>query len=557
MPFGIGRRYRHMKRYRQIGEVLLRHGFGFLLQQSGLSLLLPPFKRYKVRREKQDSALSLGARLRLTLDQLGPTFVKFGQLISTRPDIVPPEIFKELEDLQDNVAPISFEQIKTHLETTLGRPIEELFSDFSTQPLAAASIGQVHRATLLDGTKVVVKVRRPGIEAMIATDLEIMYSFAQNLAARYDNQLIDFVELVDHFSKSIRRELDYTREGRNIDRFRQKFSDNPDVIIPEVYWDYSNDSVLTMNYIEGIKLRDIDKIKATNIDLTKLAHITVDALIEQVFQHGIFHGDPHPGNLLVTEDGKLVFLDFGNVGRIDPLTMNSLAKLMVAITKRDIDGILKVMQDLGALSEQPTREMYLDIAEIIDDYYDRKLKELNFSQIAEDILYFVRSYPVRMPPELTLLVKALVTVEGVGSRLVPDFNVMASLEPFAKKWIKEHYSLKQITEAGFDWASTWIKTSAQLPLKLDTALDTVNRGDLEIQFHHRGLERFINRLDIIANRLTAALIVASLIVGSSFVMLIDRGPRISNVPLIGLLGFLLAGMIGVWLLVSILRSGRY
>lgn len=557
MPLALNRRYRHLKRYRQIGEVLLRHGFGYLIQQSGIAALRPRFRRLKAAKDKSKEDVSIGARLRLVLEQLGPTFIKFGQLMSTRPDIVPPDILKELEKLQDNVAPVRFEQIKEQVEQALGQPIEELFSSFSTQPLAAASIGQVHRARLLDGTEVVVKVRRPGVESIIATDLEIIYRLAHTFADRVDDQFIDVFELVDYFAKMIRRELDYTREGRNIDRFNLKFSGNPNVVIPTVFWDYTTDRVLTMNYIEGITLRELPSRDNSSIDTARIADIAVQALVQQIFEFGIFHGDPHPGNLLVTEEGSLVFLDFGIIGRIDPQTMEQLAKLVVAITKRDIEEILKVFEALGALTEQPSRDMYLDLSELIDDYYDKTLKELNFSRIAEDLLWFIRSHPLKMPIDLTLLLKALVTVEGIGTRLVPDFNVIEAMEPFARAWAKEHYTVGRLAKVGTDAAKEWVKTAAKLPIELESALNTINRGDLEINFQHRGLERLINRLDIVSNRLTAGMIIGALIVGSSFVLTTDRGPRILNLPLIGLLGFLLAGMIGIWLLISILRSGRY
>ena len=305
----------------------------------------------------------------------------------------------------------------------------------------------------------------------------------------------------------IRRELDYTREG-NIDRFNLKFSGNPNVVIPTVFWDYTTDRVLTMNYIEGITLRELPSRDNSSIDTARIADIAVQALVQQIFEFGIFHGDPHPGNLLVTEGGSLVFLDFGIIGRIDPQTMEQLAKLVVAITKRDIEEILKVFEALGALTEQPSRDMYLDLSELIDDYYDKTLKELNFSRIAEDLLWFIRSHPLKMPIDLTLLLKALVTVEGIGTRLVPDFNVIEAMEPLRGRGQKSNSTVGRLAKVGTDAAKEWVKTAAKLPIELESALNTINRGDLEINFQHRGLERLINRLDIVSNRLTAGRLLA-------------------------------------------------
>lgn len=557
MPLAINRRYRHFKRYRQIGEVLLHHGFGYLLQQIGLASLLSPFKRLKAIKVESAEELSLGARLRMVMEELGPTFIKFGQLMSTRPDIVPPSIIKELEGLQDDVTPISFSKIKSQVEQELKRPITEVFKDFQIQPLAAASIGQVHRGTLLDGTEVVVKVRRPEAETVIATDLEIMFRLAHAIEERWGKTVIDCVELVSYFSKMIREELDYKREARNIQRFRHQFINNPDVIIPRVHLEFCTKKILTMDYIEGLKLRDLTLLNEYGIDLPKLADIAAGAFIEQVFKHGFYHGDPHPGNLLVTADGKLVFLDFGIVGRLDEKTMKSLAKFIVAITKQDVDSILDVFEELEAFTQRPTREMYLAINELVDEYYGRTLEELDFSMIAEDLLDFTRQYPIKLSPDLTLLVKSLVTIEGVGARLVPDFNVMEVIEPFAREWVKKNYSAGHL--AGLAWEHTrdWAKILFRLPEQVDSTLDILKNGELEIQVHYSGLDKLINRLDVASNRLTAGLIIGALIVGSSFILVMGQGPKLLNVPLIGLLGYLLAGMIGIWLLISILRSGRY
>lgn len=555
---GFNRRYRHLKRYRQIGEVLLKHGFGYLIQQIGIAQLLPPFKRLKALQVGQrEEGIALGARLRMVLEQLGPTFIKFGQLLSTRPDIIPPDILIELEKLQDNVASIDYSLIKEVVESELERPIGEVFAFFDQEPLAAASISQVHRARLMDGTEVVVKVRRPRIEEIIGTDLEIMYRIANAVKDRFDDKPIDSVELVDSFAKMIRQEFDFTREGRSIERFCQNFADNPNVIIPKVYWEYSTIKVLTMDYIDGIKLRERIIINEQNIDVAKLADIAVDAFVAQVFDFGFFHGDPHPGNLMVTSSGELVFIDFGIVGRIEPQTIKLLANLIVAVTRRDVDGLLDVLSQLDAFNQKPSREMYLDILELFDLYYDKTLKELDFSIIAEDLLAFTRNHPVRVPSDLILLIKALVTVEGIGASLTPDFNIMENLEPIARKWIKENYNAKHLTKEGYKQASKWVKSVSNIPVEFESLLGTINRGELKIQFEHRGLDLLINRLDIASNRLTAGLIVGSLIVGSSFVMVMDQGPRLLSLPIVGVLGFLLAAMIGLWLVISILRSGRY
>ncbi len=557
MPLAITRHYRHFKRYRRIGEVLLHHGFGYLLHETGFLSLLSPFKRLKAMKEESASSYGLGPRLRMVLEELGPTFIKFGQLLSTRPDFIPPKIINELENLQDNVAPVAFAYIKGQIENELGKPITELFLEFENRPLAAASIGQVHRAVLIDGTPVVVKIRRPNVENVIATDLEIMFRLARNIEERLGKGFVDGVELVEYFAKTIRQELDYKREGRNIDRFRHQFLDNSNIIVPEVYWDLSTSKILTMDYVSGIKLKDQHLLFESNIDLNKVANIAIEAFFNQIFKHGFYHGDPHPGNLLVTGEGKLVFLDFGVVGRLDRGTMKSLAKLMVAGVRRDVDLVMEVFRDLEAFREKPSRQMYLAFNNLIDEYYGRTLKELDLPTITEDLLDLVRLYPIKLPSDLTLLVKVLLTIESVGTRLVPDFNIIEALEPFTKAWIKENYNVQQLTELAWEHTRKVTKSLLNFPGQAESVLDLIEAGEMKINFQHQGLEKLINRLDVASNRLTIGLIIGSLILGSSFLLIMEQGPKFLNVPLIGLLGYLLAAVIGVGLLISILRSGRF
>ncbi len=557
MPFSINRRYRHIQRYRQIGEVLLRHGFGYLLQQTGLIYVLPPLRRIQAMKRHHEQLLSLGSRVRMVLETLGPTFIKFGQLLSTRADLLPPDITQELERLQDDVTPISFVKIKNQVESELRQPLEMLFSSFESTPLAAASIGQVHFARLIDGTEVVVKVRRPGVERIIGTDLEILYGFARALQERLAKDAFDSVAIVDEFARLIRKELDYSKEGRNIERFAQNFQGDDTVVVPQVYWEFSTDKVLTMEYIRGDKVNNLDRLREQGHDLQRLASNIAQAIMRQIFEHGFFHGDPHPGNLLISKDGKIAFVDFGIVGRIDKATMQSLARLLVSITKRDVDTLIQVLADLDAFVGKPSREMRLDVVELIDIHYGKNLKELRFPLIAEDLLDLIRRHPLQFPSDLLLLVKAIVTIEGVGSKLVPNFNSMELAEPFAKDWVKKHYSIDSVANRTIDNLSDWSRIFQRLPTELDALLHTVNDGEFQVRFQHVGLDKLINRLDIISNRVTFGIIIGALIVGSSLLLNIDQGPHFMQIPIIGLFGFVLAGLIGLWLLISILRSGRY
>lgn len=559
MSWAWNKRYRHFHRYRQIGEILLRHGFGYLLQQTGLVYTLSFPKRLRASKKQKpiDQHLSLGARIRIVIEELGPTFIKFGQLLSTRPDVVPQDIIEELERLQDKITPVSYSVIEQQVATELGKPIAELYLEFDPEPIAAASIGQVHYARLLDGTEVVVKVKRPNLDKLIATDLEILYSLAQAFQDRMGTGLVNSLELVDQFARTIRKELDYSQEGRNIERFRKNFSADPNVVIPIVYWSRCTSAVLTMEYIRGIKVSDHAALLGQGVDLRNLADIIVNSFVRQVFTFGFYHGDPHPGNLLVTKAGKLALIDFGLVGRINERTKHSLARLTVAVTKRDIDTLVKTFKELDAFTGKPSREMELDIGDLLDSHLDKTLAELDFSTIVGELLELVRRYPIELPADLTLLVKALVTIEGVGTRLVPDYNVMQVIEPFAKEWVKKSYSFSYLSKKGFDQVYDWTRMLTNLPGHLDQTLETVSSGELEINFIHRGLEQLINRLDIVSNRLTVGVIIGALLVGSSLVLVIDRGPQLLSLSVFGLFGYVLAAILGFMLVISILRSGKY
>ncbi|NLY10592.1 MAG: AarF/ABC1/UbiB kinase family protein [Firmicutes bacterium] len=556
MPFLLNRRYQNLRRYRQIGEILLRHGFGYLIQQADLIHILPPFRRIQSYKA-QDSSLSLATRIRLVFEELGPTFIKFGQILSTRPDLIPPDIIKELEKLQSDVQPVEFLKIQKQIEGELKCSLDQVFDYFEPQPLAAASIGQVHRGRLRDGTEVVVKVQRPNVRQVITADLEILYSLARSVNERLAKNNIDVIGMVSEFSRVLQKELDYTKEARNIERFRYNFRNVENVKVPEVYWSFTTEKILTMEFLDGHKLSEIATLKQSKMDIAKIGNIAAHAFMKQVFEDGFFHADPHPGNLLVLKDGRLGIIDFGMMGRIDEKTMQTLARLLVAVVKKKSEDIIKILMELEAFIAKPSRELVLDLEEVMDYHYGKTLKELDFSQIIEDLLELVRKHPLRMPNEFLLLSKALITLEGTGSALVPDFNVVEVAEPYAKNWMKEYYSPTSVIERGIRSSTEWLETLSKLPSNLDSVLRTMDEGELRIRFQHEGLENFINRLDIISNRIAFGLITGALIVGSSLLFSIDSGPRFLQVPLIGLSGFFIAGIMGLWLLISILRSGRF
>ena len=551
---GVNRRYQHLRRYRQIAETLLRHGFGYLLQQLDLVYLLP--WRRRLFKLEQDDGSSRGRRLRLALEELGPTFVKLGQMLSTRGDMISSDIIAELQRLQDEVPGIQFPVVREQIEVELGCSLMDAFDGFQEHPIAAASIGQVHRA-VLHGQEVVVKVMRPGIDQVIETDLEILHGLARIVQERYSTEVFDPVDLIEEFAREIRRELDYTIEARNAARFRDNLAHDAQVHIPRIFWSHTTGRILTMELIQGTKVNQIDTLKAKGIDLQAVARRGATSFMEQVMIHGFFHGDPHPGNILIEDDGTMALIDFGIVGRLDKTTMENLADLFIGITKQDIPGIIESLRVMAVFaSKVDLVELERDLDDMMFRYYGKVLADLSMSAIIEDLLNVTRKHGIRLPSDFALLAKALLLIEGVGRTLDETFNIFEIAEPFARDLLKERYRPDRIAQKALQSSWKYGQLLMHLPAKLDTTLDLVNQDRLQVIFRHKGLEELMVRLDIASNRLSFALIVAALVIGSSFMVQSSRGPALFGLPVLGVAGFLIAAFFGIWLIIAIVRSGR-
>lgn len=557
MPlFRLNRRIRHYRRYRQITEAMIRHGFGYLVEQLEL-LPFIPIRRRLFWRGEPPKVMSLGARIRLLMESLGPTFVKLGQLLSTRTDLLPPEITGELARLQDDVPPFPVDEVIALIESETGRPLEASFASFEREPLAAASIAQVHRAVLPDGTQVVVKVRRPGVEESIATDIEILTGLAHLVHDRLRLDLVDPVQLVREFARGIRRELDFTIEGRYIRRFHENFSAFPGVKIPKVYWEFVTPRLLVLEYVDGVKIDQYEQLEAWGIDREALARRGAEAFLKQVMLDGCFHGDPHPGNLLVQRDGTLAYVDFGVVGRLDRATMGHLAELFVGFVDADVERVIKALVRAGAIQGEIDQVALRDeLLDLIDAYHDRSLRDVEISQVIAEALEIAYRHRLKFPPDLLLLARAFVTMEGVGKGLNPRFNVMEIAEPFVQGLMRQKFDPVRIAKTIASESVDAFELLARIPVSLDRALDRLNRGELQIAFQHKGLDRLINRIDIVSNRISFSVIIGALIVGSSLIIQTQRGPLLFDLPLLGVLGYVVAGIFGMGLILSIVRSGR-
>ncbi|MBM7556280.1 ABC1 kinase family protein [Halanaerobacter jeridensis] len=552
---GITKKYQHLKRYREIVEILIKHGFGYLINELDLYQFVPLSKRIKTLDSSAPPETSKAKRLRKVLEELGPTFIKLGQLLSTRPDILPQEYILELEKLQDQAPPITYEEVIEQLESELETDYEELFQEFSPAPLASASIGQVHKAILHDGTEVVVKVQRPGIEQKVNSDLDIMTDLAGMLEKRvFDDLFISPVKIMDNFSELIKKELDYRNEARNSVKFKNNFAEEEKVKVADLYWEFITKKILVMEYIDGVSINELSE----DIDRHQMAETIFDSFMKQILLDGCFHGDPHPGNIMITHDSKLGLIDFGLIGQISQRDREIAATLFMALLQKEMDLAVDELLNLGIVTEEIDKSaLKRDLYKLVDDYYGATLEQVELGPLINRLFNLSFKYKIKLPFNFILLGKSLVTIEGLISKIDPKFDTVAAAKPFMSKLIKAKLNPKRLLKDLFSGGRNIFSTLSEMPDEVQYILKLLKNQDLAINLEHSGLNQFIAKLDIITNRISMAVIVAALIIGSSLIMLSDKGPLFLDYPIIGLTGYLLAVVFGSWLVISILKSGRF
>lgn len=549
---------RDFARIRAIAGTLMRYGWGDVAKKLGKKSWIGRAGNW-MNSDVSNDILQLPSevRARLAIQELGPTFVKLGQVLATRPDIFPPNWIDEFSKLQDQVPAVPFEELLPELEAALGKSPFEVFKDLEPEPIAGASIAQVHLAKLQDGTPVVLKIRRPNVRARIEADLRLLSHLGRLIESEFEEvKRFRPGEIIGQFSKSLERELDLAMEGRNTERFARNFAEDEFIEFAKIYWDYTSEGLLVMSYIDGIPGNDLQSAAQSGLDLRLLGERGANAVLKMVLIDGFFHADPHPGNVFYMPDNRLAIIDCGMVGRISLDRRDEIADLLAALVSRDVDtlrDILVIWADGATIDEA---KLSGDIDEFIMNYDNAPLKHVRFSAVLNDLTTIMRENHLAVPPDLTMLFKALITLEGLGRQLDPDFQIVHHLTPFVKKVIVDRYMPGNLFKRGKRGLSHLTEALTGLPGDVSQVLREAARGRLKLNLDLKRLDHFGHQLDHSTNRLTMALITAALIVGSSIVMTVDGGPTILGLPAFGFVGFFLAFVIGIILMISVWRAGR-
>jgi ubiquinone biosynthesis protein len=547
---------RNLGRLTEIAQVAVRHGFGYFFERHKLTDLLPGRRNGEI---LEGTPSQRGQRLRELLDELGPTFVKFGQLLSMRPDVLPPDIIAELRGLQDDVRPFPYEDVERVIQEELGLPIERLFLEFDREPLAAASIGQVHRAVLPNGHRVAVKVQRPGAPERIEADLGLLYQAAGIVKERV--RALDFVdvrEVVDEFARAIRQELDYRLEGRNAEQLHRNFAGHPHVRVPRVYWSYSRSRVLTLEFIEGTQLADIDEVGYSLEERKRLAEVIAEAWMTMIFRDGFFHGDPHPANILVIRPDLIGLVDFGLAGKLTDDDVSKATRLFIDVANENIGDLPKRLADLGVRYPKDREEEFrTEINDFYYRYYGARLAEIDPQQVIREVFGLIYSLNLRLPTRFIILDKAVATLASVGIELYPDFNVFEVAKPYARSLLVSRYTPQRMATRARRESLKLASVFAEYPYQVHDVLEEMRDGQFEIGFVHKGLDEFMHKLDVAFNRLIIAFVVGAGLIGSSLIgVFATSGPQVLGLNVVSAFGFFLSGVLGLWLLWGVFRSGR-
>ncbi len=566
MPFSLLKlrsTYKNINRVRQVINVFLKYGFGHVIDQLRLHRFIPLRKRLKSFGQwPAVKGPSIPERLRMAFTELGPTFIKLAQLLSSRPDLITANFANEFKKLQDKVPPFPSEDAKRIIEEETHLDIGKIFSEFRDKPIAAASIAQVHHGALIDGSDVIVKVQRPNITEQIETDINILTTMSQLMERHLpESRFFNPSGIVEEFSKTVKKELDFLEEAKNCCRFRKNFENNPNVFIPKIYGEFVTEKILIMERIDGVRIDDIAGIEKMGLDRKELAKIGVDAYFKMILEDGFFHADPHPGNIFAMPSGQIGFMDFGIVGRVTDEMKETMANTFLALINRDFDRLIDQYIELGLVPEEIDlitfrKEFKADLTDFLEPLYGVSLKEINFAQYMDTVTHLAIKHNMRIPSDLLLVNKAMLILENIGRELDPNFNFTAAAEPYASKLARERLSPSRIFERAKKNMEEVGEFVVLFPRQMKQIVRKVLRDDIHFKLTHVGLEKFIRDMDKSSNRISFSMIVSSILLSSAIMHATGVGPKIFGMSILGFLAFGFASLLGIWLIISIIRSGR-
>ncbi|MCR9286876.1 MAG: AarF/ABC1/UbiB kinase family protein [Bacteroidetes bacterium] len=548
------------RRYEKVIGVFVKYGFEDLIAHPPFNRLIPKSKKLVPFRDGRSVfSYTRYERMRMVCEELGTTFIKFAQIASNRPDVLPVELIEEVTKFQDNALPVPTKAIQKTLNNAYDRPLEEIFESIDYNPIASASMAQVHRAILIGGKEVALKVQRPNIDQTIQLDIQILRSLANFV----ENNLPQFAsfqprELVKMFEKSILKELNFTIEAANLLRFQKHFKGNNEIYVPSVYPEFSSEKVLCMEFIHGFKITDLEQLENIGLTGKEVALRGINLYFQQVFDHGFFHADPHPGNIFVMVDKKICFVDYGMMGTVVESDKTLLANLLLSVHDRDVVGLKKALLKFGRdVSNIDEKELEYDIREFFSNYSEITLEQIDGDEVIAALNSLFFEYKIKVPSNLLLLLKALVIIEGVGLMIDPKYDLIKNIEPFVRRLIERKYSPKLLTKKAIKALGDLSKLSSKLPEEIDDLIEKLRQGKLQIEVAHKGLEGIQGTMEVISNRISFTLVLVALILGSSIVVLADVPPKMNGIPALGFFGFLISGFFALRLLISIWRHGKF
>lgn len=549
---------RDLGRLHEIASVLIRYGFGDVVQRLGMGRILE--QAGKVLRWKDAEYIARmhsAERMRHACQEMGPTFIKLGQILATRVDIFPAEWIKEFEKLQDRVPAQSFEDMRDQVEEDLGDVAENCFPYIEKEALAAGSIAQVHLAKLDSGEEVILKIRRKGIRPIVEADLRLLAKMAEIMERDIpESRRYHPVDVVRQVTRSLRRELDLAVECRNAEQLSKNFEFDDNILLPKVYWQWTGERLNVQERIDGIPGRELEALDKAGFDRQLLAQRGANAVLEMVLKHGFFHADPHQGNIFYLPENRIVFIDTGMVGRLSQRRREQVIDLIRGLVARDTALVIDVILTWSDSAELNTEALATEIDSFLDNYHGVSLKQLNLAAMLTDLTVIMRDYGLTMPSDLAMLLKVFITLEGMGRQLDPEFDMVSQAMPFIKAEMISRYKPEQLAKRAWKQLADIAEILADLPRDLRRLMRSARRGSLQVHVDITRLEQFGHDLDKAANRLTIGLVTSALIIGTSIVMTVEGGPTLFGLPLFGFLGFLFAGIGGLWLLLSIWRSGH-